>query len=332
MQQHHLLFLFCVISVHCTKLVFKACTSDKYQLLLCIDSCEASNTDSYYSTKEVMLDYRTNQLSLVEDTEPIVCPNLDKEITIQPIPKIHSVVVENLTLVWNFTYDNFFNGLVLSPINITKNQLWYDCFFMATKDRKRVFFAIEGSNHEYRHSVAINTETNMEWEWNLTIPHGEPLLNKFGISTVVCNLEVDTYSCEIHDESTNTYYPMLIEPVSLVAFPEVAYVWFVVNDSGLYPFAPNGFVDTRLQSVIEIKDLTVTIYSYSNFIVQTIDLTSQIESLRTGPEGVEVKPSLIVFCVIFLLVIILGALEICTQKNNAATTISTTTPDVDNIS
>eukprot|EP01125_Pyxidicula_operculata_P017202 TRINITY_DN6016_c0_g1_i1.p2 TRINITY_DN6016_c0_g1~~TRINITY_DN6016_c0_g1_i1.p2 ORF type:complete len:126 (-),score=2.31 TRINITY_DN6016_c0_g1_i1:211-588(-) len=125
---------------------------------------------------------------------------------------------------------------------------------------------------------------------------------------------------------------MLIEPVSLVAFPEVAYVWFVVNDSGLYPFAPNGFVDTRLQSVIEIKDLTVTIYSYSNFIVQTIDLTSQIESLRTGPEGVEVKPSLIVFCVIFLLVIILGALEICTQKNNAATTISTTTPDVDNIS
>jgi len=176
---------------------------------------------------------------------------------------------------------------------------------------------MEGSNHLYHRGIAVNLDSrNQSWDWIINIHDGEPGLNDDYVLALVGyeNVDQNVDHCTLPLSDRITYYPILFETIKLIAFPDSKNeMWYKYNDTGLYRFAKSGLIDTRLNSIIEVKDMLMILHNYNTGAVKTFDLSLQVGQYRID-RPLAVRPSIVIFSISFIIIIILVMSEVATQR------------------
>jgi len=184
---------------------------------------------------------------------------------------------------------------------------------------------MEGSNHLYHRGIAINLKNRTQsWPWIINIHDGEPGLNDDYVLTFVGYHDQNSdRTCTLPAGDRKTDYPVLFETIKLIAFPDSKNeMWYNYNDTGLYRFAKSGLIDTRLNSIIEVKDMLVTVHNYESQSVKTYDLASQVAQYRVD-RPLAVRPSIVIFSISFIIIIILVIAEVVTQRRERLAMLKT---------
>jgi len=127
------------------------------------------------------------------------------------------------------------------------------------------------------------------------------------------NFDQESPRCTVQ-QGERKIYPVLLESIKLVAFPDSKNeMWYKYNDTGLYRFSKSGLIDTRLNSIIEVRDMTVTLHNYITGEEKTIDIAFQVAQYRID-RPLAVRPSMVIFSISFVIVVVLVISEVLTQR------------------
>jgi len=164
--------------------------------------------------------------------------------------------------------------------------------------------------------IAVDTKNrNSTWNWIINIHDRQPgISDDYALVTVEY---VEDHCLVPPNEHKNiTYYSVLFETIKLIAFPDSKNeMWYKYNDTGLFRFADSGLIDTRLNSIIEVKEMKVILHDYLTDNETILDLAEQVKIFRVD-RPLAVRPSIVIFIISFIIIIILVVSEVATQRRN----------------